>query len=150
MTKTAIATATYAILVEYKWNRGAALGFTLPEAIRLGGDLGPPDSLSITVRYVDGRDDLYIDAIELTRPSLTLEAARTNLIDIARKNVIHTESGGRWMFGPPPDDALIAEWREWIAEGPPEEEVIKYQRLTNPVWFSDSELAAYEREHLSR
>jgi hypothetical protein len=142
-----VALKPYCFLAEYAYYRGAAAAFSLREITEKACDLGPNDSVSITAIFQDGREDMYFDSRQLTRPTHTEETARALLIEVGIKATSTLSS--EFRLGPEPTEETIATWARWAGGHVSDEEVRDYIEKMDRAYLSPDELDAIEAALLS-
>jgi hypothetical protein len=135
----------YVILAEYTLDRGATCGFDLKTAVREAASVGPPDCVAITACYRNG-NRIQLDWRKLTRPTMSREQARAELIEIAKSNLeTYDDQNLRHMLMWDSNEHAADRWRRWMSDGPPDEEVESYRQRNNIEYLPDAEMDAIER-----
>lgn len=137
----------YAILVEYKYYRGAALAWNLVDACNKAMELsGEWNGCVFSVYYPDGRDTLYIDADEISEPSLSKEEAKKYNIEVAN-SWLKADNHGLYERDYPGDE-IIERYKEIVKDGPNEKEINSVIQNVKRKFISAEALTAWEEVNL--
>lgn len=140
--------AYYAVLIEYTVDRGAAVGFSLRQAVERYSRSGP-SSAYITLLFSDGRE-IYLDSRDLTRPGMSFEEARNQILKLRQMSINTYEKEQRgeyvmWLGGSRPSEDDYLRWKE----EPESQEVEEHRMQHREKWLAPEDLDRYEREHIA-